>query len=59
MRERFSSGVGWRIARSDELNAFELDPCLVGGAIEAAMFDHLTQEGDYSLRAYNITLFFN
>ena len=50
MREGFAPGVGRGVARPHKLYVLKLDPHLVGGSVEAAVFDDLAQERDYSLR---------
>lgn len=49
--ERLSAGVCWGVASAHELDSLQGNPSLVGGAVEASLFDQLAQEGYHALGA--------
>ncbi len=51
MAEWLPAWVRGRVARPHKLYSFQMDPCLVRGPVEPAMFHYLTQERDDSLGA--------
>ena len=42
VRERLPAGISGRVTGSHKLDALKGDPHLVGGAVEAAVLQHLT-----------------
>lgn len=52
--QRFPSRVSGWITGSHELDPLKLDPGLVWGSVEAAVFNHLPKEWNHSLCAWNI-----